>query len=62
MLKVVRDRIFEEPEFEIVPTYQKQARQIVKQLLHCYHVAKKKIQQKIIHAIYKSQKWKVKGK
>jgi hypothetical protein len=35
---VVRDKIFEELEFEIVLAYQKQARQIVKQLLHCYHV------------------------
>jgi hypothetical protein len=38
-LKVVRDRIFEEPEFEIVTTYQNQNRQTVRQLLHCYHVA-----------------------
>jgi hypothetical protein len=38
-LKVVRDRIFEEPEFEIIPASQRQASQTVKQLLHCYHVA-----------------------
>jgi hypothetical protein len=38
-LKVVRDRIFEEPEVEIVTTYQNQKRQTVRQLLHCYHVA-----------------------
>jgi len=36
---VVRDVIFEELEFKIVPSYQKQARQIVKHLLHFYHVA-----------------------
>jgi hypothetical protein len=29
-------RIFEEPKFEIVPTYQKQDRQKV--LLHCYDI------------------------
>jgi hypothetical protein len=38
-LKLVRDRIFEEPEVEIVTTYQNQKRQTVRQLLHCYHVA-----------------------
>jgi hypothetical protein len=38
MLKVVRDMIFEEPEFEIIPASQRQASQTVKQLLHCYHV------------------------
>ena len=42
MLEVVRERIFEGLKFEIVPSYQKHARQIVKQLLHCYHVAKEK--------------------
>jgi hypothetical protein len=36
---VVRDRIFEEPKFEIIPTYQRQAIHTVKQLLHCYHEA-----------------------
>jgi len=41
-LKDVRDKIFEEPKFEIIPTYQSQARKIVKQLLHCYHVAEEK--------------------
>jgi hypothetical protein len=39
-MKVARDMIFEEPEFEIVPTYQNHARHTVKQLLHCYHFAK----------------------
>jgi hypothetical protein len=39
MLKVVRDEIFEEPRFEIIPTYQRQARWTIKQLLHYYHVA-----------------------
>jgi hypothetical protein len=38
-LKVVRDGIFEEPEFDIIPTSQRQASQTVKQLLHCYNVA-----------------------
>jgi hypothetical protein len=38
-LKVVRDRLFEEPEFEIISTYQKQNRHTMKLLLHCYHVA-----------------------
>jgi hypothetical protein len=37
-LKVVRDQIFEEREFEIIQTYQNHTRQIVRQLLHCYHV------------------------
>jgi hypothetical protein len=37
---VVRDQIFEEPEFEILPSYQKQVRQTIKKLLHCYRVAK----------------------
>jgi len=35
---VVRDRIFEEPEFEIIPTTHRQASQTVKQSLQCYHV------------------------
>jgi hypothetical protein len=39
-LKVVRDNIFEEPKFEIIPTYQNQKRQTIRQLLHCYHVTK----------------------
>jgi hypothetical protein len=39
-LKVVRDRIFEEPEFEIFIAYQNQNRHTVRQLLHCYHVTK----------------------
>jgi hypothetical protein len=42
MLKVVRDRIFEELKFEIIPASQRQAIQIVKQLLHCYHVVEEK--------------------
>jgi hypothetical protein len=37
-LKVVRDRIFEELEFEIVTSYQNQNSQTVRQLLHYYHV------------------------
>jgi hypothetical protein len=35
---VVRDSIFQEPKFEIISAYQKLDRQIVKQLLHYYHV------------------------
>jgi hypothetical protein len=41
-LKEGRDKIFEEPKFEIILAYQSQARQTVKQLLHCYHVAEEK--------------------
>jgi len=37
-LKLVRDRIFEEPEVEVVKSYQKQNQQIVKQLLHYCHL------------------------
>jgi hypothetical protein len=37
-LKFIMDRIFEEIQFEIVTTYQNQNRQIVRHLLHCYHV------------------------
>jgi hypothetical protein len=40
MMKVVRDNIFEEPKFEIILAYQRQASQTVKQMLHCYHVEK----------------------
>jgi hypothetical protein len=36
--KVVRDRIFEEKNFEIIPTYQNHTRNTVRNLLHCYHV------------------------
>jgi hypothetical protein len=38
VLKVIRDKIFEEPKFEIIPAYHNHTRQIVRQLLHCYHV------------------------
>jgi hypothetical protein len=44
MLKVVRDKIFEEPKFEIIPTYEKQNIHTMKQLLHCYHVAEEEDQ------------------
>jgi hypothetical protein len=39
-LKVARDRIFEEPEFEIVRAYQNQNRHTNRNLLHYYHIAK----------------------
>jgi hypothetical protein len=42
MLKVVRDMIFEEPVFEIIPSSQRLASQTVKQLLRYYHVTKAK--------------------
>jgi hypothetical protein len=38
-LKLIKERIFEEPEVEIVTTYHNQNRQTVRQLLHCYHIA-----------------------
>ena len=38
-LKLVRDRIFEEIEVQIVTTYHNQKRHKVRQLLHCYHIA-----------------------
>jgi hypothetical protein len=37
-LKLVRDRIFEELEVDIVTAYRNQKRQIVRQSLHCYYV------------------------
>jgi hypothetical protein len=37
-LKLVRDRIFEEPKVEVVISYQNQNRQTVKQLLHYCHL------------------------
>jgi hypothetical protein len=40
MMKVVRDKIFEEPKFEIIRAYHRQASQTVKKMLHCYHIAK----------------------
>jgi hypothetical protein len=36
-LKVVRDRIFEEPEVEIVTNYQNPKKQTIRELLHYYH-------------------------
>jgi hypothetical protein len=38
-MKVVRDKIFEELEFEIIPSSQRKDSESIKQLLHCYHVA-----------------------
>ena len=37
-LNLVRDRIFEEPEVELVISYQNQNQQTVKQLLHYCHL------------------------
>jgi hypothetical protein len=31
-MKVIRDKIFEEPKFEIIPTYQNRTRQTFKEL------------------------------
>jgi hypothetical protein len=35
---LVREKIFEEPEFEIITSYHNHKRHTVIQLLHCYHV------------------------
>jgi hypothetical protein len=37
-LKLIKENIFEETEVGIITSYQNQNRQIVRQLLHCYHV------------------------
>jgi hypothetical protein len=51
-MKVVRERIFEEPEVDIVTTYQK--KQTVRQLLHCYHVTEEEDPTKVTLAISRS--------
>jgi len=42
MLNAIKDKIFEEPNFQIILSYQRQDSQTIKQLLHSYHVAEAK--------------------
>jgi hypothetical protein len=37
-LKLIKEKIFEEPEVEIVISYQNHNQQTIRQLLHYYHV------------------------